>query len=367
MKIDFKSMDGRKKKLYSALWGDFDFSTINAEIELTRNKKDSKPSHNSYCFSREMDKDGKLLMTIFGITDKELFKKQFAMAVTGSGQEIHKISTLHSSSLCALLHFYNVTDKNPLVLDLALSDLKTDNKRRTVKFTKSFFEYKSPVINKPHPSNMDVVLIGEDEETHEDIVFFLESKFSEYYLYASKQSGNISNKYLSHKFSEPLLFNFLRSHTGLQIVHINNENFKLVSGGEPFYIDGIKQMISHYTGIRNVLDKQYYEETNSVNAAKQKEIEDAINIGNGGKGAIVILGEIVFDNFIGDFELRSGLKCGAVYSQNYEILADEIGKLIKHDKVERFEILKKELGYSLFMKNGHDIEPKIRSFYREIK
>ena len=121
MKIDFKSMDGRKKKLYSALWGDFDFSTINAEIELTRNKKDSKPSHNSYCFSREMDKDGKLLMTIFGITDKELFKKQFAMAVTGSGQEIHKISTLHSSSLCALLHFYNVTDKNPLVLDLVLN------------------------------------------------------------------------------------------------------------------------------------------------------------------------------------------------------------------------------------------------------
>lgn len=360
MKIDFKSMDGRKKKLYSALWGDFDFSIINAEVEKTRNKKDAKPSHNSYCFSGEMDKDGKLLMTIFGITDKELFRKQFAMAVTGSGQEIHKISTLHSSSLCALLHFYNVTDKNPLVLDLALSDLITDNKKRTVKFTKSFFEYKSPVINKPHPSNMDVVLIGEDEETHEDIVFFLESKFSEYYLYASKQSGNISKKYLSHKYSEPLLFNFLRSLTGLQIVHINDGNFKLVSGAEPFYIDGIKQMISHYTGIRNVLDKQYYEEKDPDNAKKQEEIENAIR-----NGATVILGEIVFDNFIGDFEFRSGLKCGAVYSQKYEILADEIGKLIKNEKVERFEILKKELGYSLFLTNPHKIEDRIYQFYRE--
>ena len=39
MNVDFKSMDGRKKKLYSALWGDFDFSTINAEIEQSRNKK----------------------------------------------------------------------------------------------------------------------------------------------------------------------------------------------------------------------------------------------------------------------------------------------------------------------------------------
>lgn len=128
------------------------------------------------------------------------------------------------------------------------------------------------------------------------------------------------------------------------------------------YNSSIKQMISHYTGIRNVLDKQYYEEKDPDKAKKQEKIEDVIR-----NGATVILGEIVFDNFIGDFELRSGLKCGAVYSQNYEILANEIGKLIKHDKVERLEIVKKELGYSLFMKNGHDIEPKIRSFYREIK
>ncbi len=39
MKIDFKSMDGRKKKLYSALWGDFDFSTINAEVEKTMQRQ----------------------------------------------------------------------------------------------------------------------------------------------------------------------------------------------------------------------------------------------------------------------------------------------------------------------------------------
>ncbi len=109
MNIDFKSMDGRIKKLYSALWGDFDFNSINTEIKNTRNLKDSKPSRNSYCFSGEMDKHGELLMDIFGITDKELFKKKFAMAVSGSGQELLKIGTLHSSSLCALLHFYNVT------------------------------------------------------------------------------------------------------------------------------------------------------------------------------------------------------------------------------------------------------------------
>ena len=152
---------------------------------------------------------------------------------------------------------------------------------------------------------------------------------------------------------------------GLKRNSTDTKNFELVSMSEPFYIGGIKQMISHYIGIRNVLDKNYY--TDPHNNSKQKKVEKAIETGNGGKGAIVILGEIVFDRFIGDLEMKPGLKCGEIYSQKYEILADEIGKLIKHEKVERFEILKKELGYSLFMKNGHDIEPKIRSFYREIK
>ena len=79
----------------------------------------------------------------------------------------------------------------------------------------------------------------------------------------------------------------------------------------------------------------------------------------------MILGEIVFDRFIGDLELKPGLKCGEIYSQKYEILADEIGKLIKNEKVERFEILKKELGYSLFVSNPHKMEDRIRQFYRE--
>ena len=154
---------------------------------------------------------------------------------------------------------------------------------------------------------------------------------------------------------------------GLKRKKTDTKNFELVSMSEPFYIEGIKQMISHYIGIRNVLNKKYCKEKNQDNASKQKVVEDAIETGNGGKGAIVILGEIVFDRFIGDLELKPGLKCGAVYSQKYEILADEIGKLIKHDKVERLEIVKKELGYSLFMKNGHDIEPQIRAFYREFE
>ena len=369
MKIDFKSMDGRKKKLYSALWGDFDFSTINAEVEKTRNKKNAKPSHNSYCFSGEMDKHGELLMEIFGITDKEkeLFKEKFAMAVSGSGQEDQKIATLHSSSLCALLHFYNVTgdkediNNNPLIL----SGLETNKTTRTIKFTRSLFEYKSPVINTNHPSNMDVVLIGKDMESGEDIVLFLESKFAEYYTSASTKCKGISQKYLDNKYGSDLYKDNVLTRLGLKRNNYDTKHFELVSMSEPFYIGGIKQMISHYIGIRNVLNKNYFSEKDPDNISKQEEVEKAMETGNGGEGAIVVLGEMVFDRFIGDLELKPGLKCGEIYSQKYEILADEIGKLIKNEKVERFEILKKELGYSLFVSNPHKMEDRIRQFYRE--
>lgn len=368
MNVEFESMDKSMKKLYSALWGEFDFGTINAGIEKTRNKKDSKQSRSSFCFSGRMDKDGGLLINIFGITEKELFKKQFAMAVSGSGQEIQKISTLHSSSLCALLHFYNVTEKNPLVLELVLSDLKTDNKKRTVKFTKSLFEYKSPVINTNHPSNMDVVLIGKDIETDEEIVLFLESKFAEYYTSASTKYKGISQKYLDNKYGADLYNDNVLIRLGLKRNNNDTKNFELVSMSEPFYIGGIKQMISHYIGIRNVLNKKYCKEKDKSNVSKQKEVEDIIETGNGGKGSIVILGEIVFDRFIGDLALKPGLKCGEIYSQKYEMLADVIGQLIKNESdesVQRFEVLKKELGYSLFLTNPHKIEDRIRQFYRE--
>lgn len=348
MKIDFKSMEGKAKKLYTALWADFDFDSMNAKIEGTRNSRSHNPSSNSYSFSGTGDEENCLIDT-FAIKDIARFKEKFAMAVSGSGQERLKILTLHSSSLCALLHFYNLEDTT-----LILSGLATDKRNRTVRFTRSLFEYKSPVIN--NPSNMDVVLIGKDTETNEDIVFFLESKFSEYYTGTGNKLAGISKKYLDETyFSAPLYKDDVLSQLGLQKVPGVTSNFALLSK-EDFYIGGIKQMISHYTGIRNVLNGSYYSETDP----KQKEVNDALK-----NGATAILGEIVFDRIIGDLELKPGLKCGEIYSQKYEILADEIGKLIKSENVQRFEILKKELGYSLFINNNHVIEDRIRKFYRE--
>ena len=369
MNIEFDKIDGRAKEVYTALWKDNAFITKNASlIEKTIERKTNKPSNNSYCFVEEGNADltdrditCNLLAKIFGIADSDLFrfKIKFDMAISGDGQELDKITTLHSSSLCALLHFYNVTENNPLTL----CGLKTSKGVRTITFTNSVFEYKSPVIAKNHPSNMDVVLIGKDGETNEDIIFFLESKFTEYYMYAVKKLTRkeyISNKYQDTKYYSALLYetSFLKTMDLQKIDDSDSNGFGLLSNASPFYIGGIKQMISHYTGVRNVLNNNYYDCKTENEAQKQNEINATLD-----NGAIAILGEIVFDRFIADLELAPGVKCGDIYSQKYKVLANEIGKLTKG--VPNFEILQEELGYSLFMANKHKIEDAVQQFYKE--
>lgn len=54
-------------------------------------------------------------------------------------------------------------------------------------FTYSCFEYQNKVIEGRNPSNMDVVVVGIHKNTQMPVVFFIESKFSEYYERPRKQ------------------------------------------------------------------------------------------------------------------------------------------------------------------------------------
>ncbi len=348
MNIIFEEMDGRRRKLYEAMWKDFDFSKMKAEINRTYSTRYQKESDNSYCFGGELNKE-QIIANAFGINNIELFAIKYKMATEGSGEEKWKISSLHSSSLCALLHFYNVTEDNPLILELV-----TDKQpKRVIEFTESFFEYKSPVIN--NPSNMDVVLLGKDNG--QDVVLLLESKFSEYFLGASSVLHDVSNQYLDKKYASALYTDEVLTKMGLRKKPDGEGYFKLESFDGQFYIGGIKQMISHYTGVMNVLNGESYDEKGKKSEVQEK-VKNAINKEN----AVVILGEIVFDSIIGDLELRPKVKCGSAYSDKYEKLALQIKDLTKENK--RFEIITKELGYSLFKDNKHKIEPKIKEFYR---
>ncbi|MBE5847740.1 MAG: hypothetical protein E7300_08685 [Lachnospiraceae bacterium] len=349
MNIEYEKMDGRARKLYEAMWNGFKFESIGTSIKKTYSTRYKKDSDNSYCFDGGSDKE-QLLIKIFGIKNKAEFKKKYKMATSGSGEEDRKITTLHSSSLCALLHFYNITKNTPLTLELVTDK----HPKRTVKFTESYFEYKSPVIN--NPSNMDVVLLGKDNG--QDVVLLLESKFSEYFLGASSVLHDVSNQYLDKKYaSAPLYTDEVLKKMGLRKKPDGEGYFKLESFDGQFYIGGIKQMISHYTGVMNVLNGESYDEKGRKSEVQEK-VKNAINKEN----AVVILGEIVFDSIIGDLELRPKVKCGSAYSEKYEKLAMQIKDLTKENM--RFEIITKELGYSLFKDNKHKIEPKIKEFYR---
>ena len=312
----FDSMRDRRGKLYRTLWDDEILCSIGANV--TKTPWHSSESSNSYTFcdsngeTYRNDEDGKcrLLEETFGIGNKKLFEKKFKMAIGGSGSELEKIATMHSSSLCALLHFYNVSVDNPF-------DLYDDISKKKVRFKESVFEYKSPVIGAP--SNMDIVLISDEA------VLFLESKFGEYYLDAGRTSSqSISSKYLSNDYANQIYNREFISRLDLEMIASGNEAFKLRARRNPFYIDGIKQMISHYVSVRNLLELSSKGKENVyVNGCEMKrKVMEKIN-----SGAEVILGEILFDYKIGDLELSPKHGCLEAYSEKYAILAAKMTEL----------------------------------------
>lgn len=354
MDFKFDITDKKNKEIYKKMWEEgfkSEFFHEN-EIEKTYNSKDKKRSDRSYSFKgNKYECKAITLSRIFGIENKDLFCSKYDMATSGSGNEATKILTLHSSSLCALLHFYNVTDKNTLTLEFTTNP----NKRRKVIFTKSYFEYKNKVIN--NPSNMDIVLLGKDGD--ENIVLFLESKFSEYYTGASSTLPDISQGYIEkNEYSKTLYKDNILQELGLYKEKDKNGYYKLelCEGEDQFYIGGIKQMISHYVGVMNAINKNLFK---GEKPEEHGEVDNAIEKTN----ATIILGEIIFDDKIGALKLKSNKSCAEIYKEKYKILASEIEQL-PYNK-DRFEIISETLSYSLFNdKKIHRIEPKIREFYR---
>ena len=204
-----------------------------------------KESENSLCFTQSIEpqEQENVLRNAFGLNDKDNFSEKFKEATGGRGNEGRKIMTLHSSSLLSLMCFYNVTDKHPLILSLP-----DGNEKKS--FTESQFEvqndvtyaYKNNVSKfKSNPSNMDVVLKGDN------CTLFLESKFSEY-LKNGLVDG-IKAEVYGEIYKE--LNDFLAKND-LKIEKDDEKGtFKLraESGNTKNYLQGIKQMISHFMGV----------------------------------------------------------------------------------------------------------------------
>ena len=343
-KIEFENMtDCKKRNLYECMW---DSEAFDFPVKKTEFKKSE--SNNSYTFSNasstDMDKCANRLIELFGIKKHSLFKEKFAQSCNGSGKELKRIATIHSSSLCALLFFYNVSKDNPYVIE---------NEGKEYIFTYSCFEYQNTVLNGRNPSNIDVVLIGKNKQSGEDVVLFLESKFSEYYNNVGRKL-KIATAYLDDKsypndnYGKVIYNEASLAEMSLEMTELKDGKNFILSSKEACYLEGIKQMISHYIGIRNLCDSPKNKEDNVARAVS--------------KGAKLLLGEILFTKGIGKLHIKKGIECFASYKEKYRILANILNEQLKKDGMsDKITVLSDVLSYD----KRNIQEPLIKRFYFE--
>ena len=287
-------------------------------------------------------------MSIFDISNKEIFTEKFKQCCSGSGHEGGRIATLHSSSLCALLFFYNITEYNPWIMKVDEGEIV---------FTESVFEYQNAVINGRNPSNIDVVLIGRRKNTDCKVVFFLESKFAEYYLNVG-QTLEIAQAYREDGCKIGKRIYDSKTFEEFEMVldpDVNEKgNFRITSKCT-CYLEGIKQMISHYIGVRNAIDNPC---GGDGREAKKNVCKAICN------GADVLLGEILFTNKIGELEIGriKDQSCYESYRTCYKNLSEVLNRETTADGVKRLTVLADLLTYDSLI-NQTKIESRIKEFY----
>ena len=322
------------------------FSKSRLEAKVEKTKWRDKPSDNSFCFInpevkyKQREKDVlETLQKVFDI-QSDSFKKKYEMAISGDGQEVKRISTLHSSSLAALLLLYSVSKNNPLRCEL-------DGKN--YKFDDCYFEVKTNVKDS-HFSNMDVVLVGKNSDGR-DVLFFLESKFSEYLN--TGMCNNISLDVYKDKYKElglmgdnaipELLFTKGEGKDNVECLQIKS------SPREPHYCSGIKQMISHYIGLTNFVEKG----EEALEPKQKSHLGEIVKLRN--DGTVFILGEVLFD--FGD-TVDEGASKLSRYSTIYNKLATILNK-----HTSKLYILPTILTYQELLKN-FKLDKNVKNFYQ---
>lgn len=247
----------------------------------------------------------------FGLNKSPEIRGLFFAAACGSGNEWMEINQLNSSALLAFLCFCNVSEENEI-------EIKGD------KYSKVLFEVKSPLDDcKNVPvSNMDIVLLNENN------ALFLESKFSEYMNPKNVRVSSYYNERYIKLFGERVEFeNFQFHHQIWQ-----------GSEGKRAYMEGVKQMISHYLGIRNCI--------NHPKKWKVKELS----------GKRIKLGEIIY---------RFGTKDSpALEFAHYSRISSELLCRLK-GKDSSIDVIDEVLTYQEIFSgvNAKLINSKIREFY----
>ena len=239
----------------------------------------------------------KCLKRVFELDDD--FDEYFYQATSGSGKECDKIDSIWSSSLLSLLFFYSAIKSGGLRINNIL-------------YTKCYFEFKNPVLqNRPHythPSNMDCVLMDQNKQHF----LFIESKFIECVRDFRKKKINdgdmLKDKYGCEGESTKELYDWFKK---FEVEFV------------PHYYYGMKQMITHYSGLKNFTSKKCFHPEMLTPEDKRKEVVDAFM-----NGAKVALMEVVYD--------ISNIKDGkyANYLNNYKLIQEELVALMQNNDFE---------------------------------
>lgn len=370
MKCDFSNMKGKSRKLYTKMWGKADFCSD--DFITNKNWTGEETSSSFYINTPKTAQALKNIIPTLAdeLADKfeiglgeeknkELFKEKFIQACSGSGQEAMKITTMHSSSLCALLFFYNVSQKNELVLCLG-----NDASKKTYVFNQSFFEFQNVVIKGRQPSNMDVVLVGyEKEDESKQVVLFLESKFSEYYA-EPKAKLDIADSYLKNQYGEIIYEKLRKIGYNVDGTIAPENKFRLLAPVAT-YMDGIKQMISHYIGVRNLLSGEV------VKKRACEEHKDVVKTTE--NNATVLLGSIIFDDLFDD--IKDKKKYYGAYEDAHVKLVKVLNEVSKGvDAVagtDRLTVLEVPLTYTVIFdkekigcaEKGFELDKKVKDYY----
>ena len=265
----------------------------------------------------------KNISTAFGLPDN--VKDLFAEAISGAGNEWIEINQFNSSSLLAFLCFHGVSANKTINID-------------NVNYDEVHFEVQSPLKQERRSkpvSNMDIVLIGKDNETGSKHALFLESKFTEYLSSKKPDVSSYYKKYYKDLFGENIDFGEFKF-TG-----------KKWDSKKSAYLEGVKQMICHYLGIANSLENQ------SDLPESAKYWKD----GTLQQGMRFHLREILFD--FADEKIK-----------NYRSLYDKLlPKLNEHARRHRLNIVVEELitYQDLFKNNMEVISPIVKDFYNFTK
>ena len=320
-----KSVSDQKKDLYRFFEENLFWERHN-DIKLEPSIWRGQPSEWSLRFSND-----KSIEEIFRI-DNPAFCGKYTEATRGGGQESQKIHTLHSSSLAALLLLQHVSKEYPISIPI--------NGHR-MSFTDCYFEHKNLVSNENsrNYSYVDIMLVDREKKN----ILFLESKFSEY-LKRGSMDFSYTDYYMEmyDSISETLKSLGINHRRHMKKGKDGKEKeiirLEIIDKHKPIYCEGIKQMISHYMGVKTECMNGSFKDTN------------------------VYLGEILFD-------FRGRVPNADIYLRSYADAYEPLRKVLQKKAENMFGMTEMMTWQTLLSDKSNiryldTLEPDIKAFYR---